>query len=273
MWFRHSVQDDALSGSVWPEILHATWEGSPLKTALLAWHLRHFTGNGGIERIHHWIAVSDFMRSRFIDAGVPASKITTLRHCWHPGPGDPQPEGDYYLFLGRLVTEKGVGTLIDAWEILRREMGEHCPRLIIAGTGPEEARVHRAAAMSDRIEFVGFVSGYAKQQLISGARSVIVPSIWWEPLGLTVYESYEHRRPVLAAASGGLTETVRHTVTGYLHEPGVPMELAASVLRIETEGSAARREMGERGRRWLEEEASPDAWRASLSNLIHQALH
>lgn len=268
MWYKYRVRDDALGGTVWPEILHSAWEGSSLKTALLSWHLRHFIKHDGLERIHHWIAVSDFMRSKFIDAGIPASKITTLRHCWHPANCEPQREGDYYLFLGRMVPEKGIGTLLKAWNILGREMGEACPRLVIAGTGPEEARIHRATGGCDQIEAVGFVSGNAKRQLIAGARAVIVPSIWWEPLGLTVYEAYEHRRPVLAAASGGLTETVRHAVTGYLHEPGDADELAASVIRIENEGRDARRDMGETGRQWLEREADPAAWRSSISNLI-----
>lgn len=271
LWSHRRVHDDALGGAVWPEILHAAWEGSTLKTALLAWHLRHFVTGGGLERVHHWIAVSDFMRSKFIDAGIPASKITTLRHCWHPGPCPPQEEGDYYLFLGRIVSEKGVGTLIDAWKLLRERLGAACPRLIIAGTGSEEARIHREASRLDRVESVGFVSGNAKQQLIARARAVVVPSIWWEPLGLTVYEAYEHRRPVLAAASGGLTETVRHGRTGYLHEPGNPEDLTESIIRIEDDGPELRSRMGGAGRAWLEEEASPDLWRVALSELIRRS--
>ncbi len=274
MWFRDRVHSDALAGSVWPEILHAAWEGSVPRTALLAWHLRHFVNTGGLERIHHWIAVSDFMRSKFIDAGIPASKITTIRHCWHPGNDAPQPgEGDYYLFLGRIVAEKGIDTLIASWRILQQRLGTGCPRLIIAGTGPGEARVHRDTSDSEHIDFIGFVTGNAKQQLISRARALIVPSIWWEPLGLTVYDAYEHRRPVLAAASGGLTETVRHAVTGYFHEPGNPAELADSIIRMENDGPEIRREMGAKGRRWLEEEADPAAWRAKLFGLLSGHRH
>jgi hypothetical protein len=46
------------------------------------------------------------MKDRFVEAGVPAEKITVLRHCWKSDDDDDvAPEGEHYLFIGRLVAE------------------------------------------------------------------------------------------------------------------------------------------------------------------------
>lgn len=109
LWDGEKVVDAALRGNPWPEILSGAWQGSRIKTAILAWHLFRARKKGLLDQITHWLAISDFMRERFIHAGIPANKITTLRHCVTTVPSPTEaPEGDYYLFLGRMVTEKGV---------------------------------------------------------------------------------------------------------------------------------------------------------------------
>ncbi len=47
---------------------------------------------------------------------------------------------------------------------------------------------------------------------------MLAPSVWWEPLGLVTYEAYDYGKPMLAARSGGLSETVVAGLTGFLHE-------------------------------------------------------
>jgi glycosyltransferase involved in cell wall biosynthesis len=253
--------------------MNAAWEGSYAKTGLLAYYLRRFQKQGRLDSVTRWIAVSDFMRSKFIDAGIPAKRIFTLRHCWQPvAPIRPVLEGDYYLFLGRLVNEKGLQTLLEAWTLLEDELGPRCPRLIIGGTGPEEARVRGIALASRRITCAGFVASDEKAELLAHCRGVIVPSIWWEPLGLIVYEAYDHQRPVLAAMAGGLIETVQHGKTGYLHEPGAAECLANDVERMEAIGRDGRAAMGIAARQWLELSASPAVWRKELHRLLSEII-
>jgi glycosyltransferase involved in cell wall biosynthesis len=269
LWFNGRIQDAALRGNPWPEIFHSAWEGSFLKTSLLAWYLWRLRRGDGLDAVKRWVTVSDFMRGKFIEAGIPEDKLVTLRHCWHArGATPPAAEDDYYLFLGRLVPEKGIAVLLDAWSELSARLGSACPRLIIAGSGPEEARVHRAIARKDRVSCVGFVDGEEKSQLLAGCRALIAPSIWWEPLGLIVYEAYEHSRPVLAARSGGLQETVQAGVTGLLHPPGDVGALVDDVLRLEAMGPDGRRSMGQAARRWLLEEAGPERWREEFRTIL-----
>lgn len=273
LWAGGRVNDSALRGNVWPEIFHGSWEKSPLKTALLGLFQRKLNNQRGLDMVDHWIAVSEFTRERFIEAGVPENRVSTLRHCWNMPPSEPSaPEGDYYLFLGRLVAEKGIHTLFSAWEMLADTMAGEVPRLLIAGLGPEHKRVLKAAAGNPNIECLGFVSGQRKRDLLRGCRGLLAPSIWWEPLGLIVYEAYEVGRPVIAARSGGLIETVTEGSTGYFHKPGDARSLAEAVRRMEEAGPSGRAAMGEAGHAWLLQKACPLKWREDFCKILENTI-
>lgn len=272
MWLHGKVNAAAMQGNPWPEVLGRSWERSFLRTLLLALYQKQLLKNGNLDVVRRWIAVSDFMRDKFIEGGIPAERVTTLRHCWQTQPDRAAAaEGRHYLFLGRLVPEKGINTLLDAWVILERRLGQGCPQLIIAGSGSDEARMHAKASRMNRVTCVGFVSGVTKDELLKSCRGLIAPSIWWEPLGLIVHEAYDSARPVLAARSGGLTETVMEGKTGFLHEPGNAEQLANDVERLETLGCAGRAELGHQGHQWLIDHASPDDWRQRLVSILREA--
>lgn len=261
LWFGDRNHPAALSGKMLPEVVNGSWEGSRLKTALLAYHLKSTLRRGLLSKVDHWLAISEFMRMKFIEAGVPEERITLLRHCWKPKViENPQVEGNSYLFLGRLVKEKGVSQLIDAWRILEERMGERCPGLSIAGSGPLESRLRSQSRDLRSVSFTGFVCGEQKAKLLAGCRGLIAPSIWWEPLGLIVYEAFEYGRPVVAARSGGLAESIIENQTGFLYEPTDAFALADAITKLEEAGPGGRASFGKAGREWLLANASPEKW-------------
>ena len=262
LWTGESVNDAALRGNPWPEIFQGAWMGSPIKTAILAWHLYRARKNGLIECVDRWLAISHFMKETLSEAGIPSEKIDVVRHCWDAGAETPQQEeGSHYLFLGRLVKEKGVLNLMDAWRIVEESLGDACPHLIIAGDGPEMERMQEMAETLKHVRFVGFIQGAEKQALMNKCRALMVPSICWETLGLTVLEAYAVNRPVIAAKSGALQETVLDGTTGWLHEPGNPADLARAIIAAEKAGNDERARRGKEGNRWLKENASPTDWK------------
>lgn len=272
MWVGGRVQPAALRGNPWPEVLGRAWERSYLKTILIANYQKRLIATGMLGVVRKWIAVSDFMRESFVKAGVSPDHVVTLRHCWEP---QMRPNlramSDHYLFLGRLVPEKGIHTLLEAWRILERELGAECPRLVIAGSGPHEDIVQRASHRMRQVVCVGFVDGRDKDDLLAGCRALIAPSIWWEPLGLIVYEAYDAARPVIAAATGGLRETVVEGLTGSLHKPGDAEDLARKVMTMESAGRQGRLEMGACGRQWLLENASLEEWQQRFLDIMKDA--
>ncbi len=272
LWAGEGLAAGGLRKRFGKEIAAGAWQNSRMKTAWFALVLHAMHALGWFEAVKSWVAISEFMRQRFIEAGIPAERIFTVPHFWRAMEAPPAARDEgYFLFLGRLITAKGIRVLFEAWALVEAELGERAPRLVIGGAGPLEAKVREWCAGRARMEFVGHVSGRRKADLIAGCSAMLAPSIWWEPLGLVTYEAYDFQKPMLAAASGGLTETVVEGETGLLHEPGNARQLAEQVIALH--GDAARRsEMGKKGRAWLLENTNEALWLRRFDAAVEFAL-
>lgn len=254
------------------EVAAGSWQTSRLKTAWLGMVIASLHWRRHFRAVKAWVGVSEFMRDQFIEAGVAAADVFALRHPWQPLERSPDAaEGDYYLFLGRLSEEKGLSPLIDAWDLVANRAGPAAPRLVIAGDGPFAGRVRGSAKQNALLDYRGVVGGEDKQSLLARCRALIAPSLWREPLGLVVYEAFDHAKPVLAARSGGLTEMVRPGGTGLLHAPGSAQELADHVLLLEREPDR-RRKLGLAGREWLVANTGENEWRNRFLKIVAHAL-
>ncbi len=272
LWADNAPATGGLRKNYWKEIRHGAWQNSRIKTAWYAFVLTLMHRLGWFRCIKSWIAISEFMRQKFIEAGVPAADIFTIPYSFDPLPNAPVPHDDgYYLFLGRLIEAKGVRILFDTWDILHERLGDRTPHLRIAGDGPLAAWVRDSAAERAYVHYCGRVSGEEKADLLRCCRGMLAPSLWWESLGLVTYEAYDNAKPMLAARSGGLTETVQHGQTGLLHEAGNAAELASQVEALE--GDARRRvEMGQAGRAWLLEHAGHKEWTRKFRSAVDHAI-
>jgi glycosyltransferase involved in cell wall biosynthesis len=267
LWAGGKICEASLRGNFLPEIWAGAWQGSRLKTAVLAWHLYRLRRSGALQSVQAWIAISEFVAARFRQAGVPPERIYTLLHAWDARqPSSPHQDQGYYLFLGRLVEEKGVKVLVEAWQVLLATLGPECPKLILCGSGPLADFLSRLR--DPFIEFRGHCQGEEKRALVDGCRAMLAPTLWWEALGLVTYEAYEAGKPMLAAASGGLTETVRHGFTGLLYPPGDPTALARSVIECERVEPERRAEWGQCGRNWLLQHTSPAGWKRRFRSIL-----
>jgi glycosyltransferase involved in cell wall biosynthesis len=273
LWAGEKIAPAGLRQNFFPEIYHGAWQNSRAKTALYAAILIVMHQLRLFRHISQWIAISNFMQEKFIEAGVPKDRIVTIPHSWDPLPECPaHRDNGFYLFLGRLITAKGVTVLFSAWRILREQLGERCPKLVICGEGPLSQEISRMALDSPAIEFCGQVDGKKKFDLIQGCRAMIAPSLWWEPLGLVTYEAYDFGKPMLAARSGGLTETVVHGSTGFLHSPGNAEELADQIRCIDANVDF-RIQLGKNGRRWLLERTAKNIWIEKFEILLRKTVN
>ncbi len=270
-WVNDKVCADGLKGRHWKEIKAGSWQSSVIKSFLMSLALKKFTKSKYFEQVTSWIAISGFMKETFIEAGVPEEKIFLLRHSWDALEKLPIIEdGKYYLLLARLIPEKGIRECLEAWKKLSQQ--PNCPKLVIAGVGLLQKEVEEADKNYSSIEYVGFVDKNRKSELIANCRALIVPSVWWEPLGLVTYEAYDYAKPVIAAAVGGLKETVEEGVTGFHHIPGNIDSIANSVCQMEQLSSADRVKMGQSGRKWLLEKASPERWKNDFQMIVNKTI-
>ena len=260
---------ESLTGNYWREIKGGAWQGSVLKSAIFALLLKRLHRSGWLRSIKAWVCISDFIRDRFIEAGLEPSEVYSLRHSWDAMPQPPPARDDgYHLFLGRLVEQKGIRTLLEAWDKLESRPGSSTPKLRIAGEGPLEGMVRDAAARSANITYMGVIDGAKKQDEITNCRTMLAPSTWWEPLGLVAYEAYDSAKPMLAASSGGLSETVVQGVTGLLHPPGNAESLARDVMSIESMTADQCAAIGDAGRSWLLKNTRPQDWLQRFDSIL-----
>lgn len=274
LYSRGRLLPEALRGNYLTEIREGAWMGSVAKSALMALLLTVLHQSRWLKSVHTWVAISDFMRQRLIDAGaVHPDRIVTLRHAWDAMPHAPERyDAGYYLFIGRLVPEKGIPTLLDARDSLHSQLGARTPRLHIAGEGPLAPLITQRARANPYLCPLGQVAGETKADQFMRCRAVIIPSVWWEPLGLVTYEAYDYAKPVLAARSGGLTETVLQDVTGLTHEPGNAGDLVRDLLTMEALTESKRASLGAAGRNWLRQETDPAKWLREFEEIAERAV-
>lgn len=274
LYHKGQFLEEALRGDYRREVKTGAWQGSKLKSAVMAMVLRRLHRSGWLENVKAWVCISEFLREKLISgAGLPANTVHALRHSWDAMPEAPAPEdAGYYLFLARLVEAKGVETLLSAWKLLEKECGEATPELWIGGEGPLQGLVEAAAGQSRKIRFLGLVQGEQKQEVIRRCRAMLAPSVWWEPLGLVTYEAYDFAKPMLAARSGGLIETVVDGETGLLYEPGSSQALCQAVSVMEKMPGVQRVAMGQKGREWLLKWTDVPTWKQRMSKIVQISL-
>jgi len=177
-----------------------------------------------------FIAPSQFMKKTVEEFYWPAEKIICLHNFFNAqtenGRQDSQVNtGSYLLYFGRLSEEKGVSVLIEA-------LAKTEENLKIAGVGPEENKLKDLSSrlgLTTRVEFLGFKTGEALENLIINAKAIIIPSVWFENMPLNMLESLARQKVVIASDIGGIPEIIKDNKTGFLFTPGDVSDLTKKI--------------------------------------------
>ncbi len=216
-----------------PDAVHICYCHSPFR---YAWHERDRALsevprrarpalNALLDRMARW----DLSASKRVTHYIANSKITQERiaSCYgrkapviHPPVdverfGAPQEPGDYFLFVGEVVSHKRVEVAIEA-------ASRANAKIKVVGDGPERRRL--ADLFGSTVEFVGRVTDSQLNDLYARAKALLVPNI--EEFGIAAVEAQAAGRPVVATNRGGTRETVMDGVTGILVAHGTASEFA-----------------------------------------------
>ncbi|AFY34483.1 glycosyltransferase family 4 protein [Calothrix sp. PCC 7507] len=228
LFFRDGeVCEDCLGKSVpLPGVLHGCYRQHHLATTAVASMLTlHRLMHTWTEMVDFYITLTEFARQKLIAGGLPAKKIVVKPNFVHPDPGVGQGSGGYALFVGRLSTEKGLDTLLAAWEHLDGKVP-----LKIVGDGPLAAQVIASVNRLPNVEWLGRRSMSEVYNLMGEAMFVIFPSKWYETFGRVAVEAFAKGTPVIAANIGAIAELVESGRTGLHFTPGDSEDLTAKVL-------------------------------------------
>lgn len=139
-----------------------------------------------------------------------------------------EPPGRDLIFVGRLVSDKGAGLLLDAMKLLEAK-----PHLAIAGDGPERAALEKRAAdlqLQSHVDFVGRQHDEQLATLLRQHQILVVPSLWQEPFGVVALEGIACGCVVVGSAGGGLAEAIGPC--GVTFPNGDAAALAKAIARL-----------------------------------------
>lgn len=184
------------------------------------------------DRVDAFVAPCAFMRDKLVEAGFAAGKIHVLPQGVEADIPPPSGEkGNYVLYFGRLSPEKGLDTLIEAYQNLAPDVDLILAGRDIGGYG-ERLRDMVHPAFRDRIRFTGFLQGDDLSDLVSRALVCVTPSRVYDNAPLSVLESAMRATPSLGADIGGIPELIEDGVTGLLFRPGDASDLAGKMNRL-----------------------------------------
>ena len=178
--------------------------------------------SGGIAGGERHIAYYRFLGlpERWVADGYSAVSVRRVRQeadvSMAPD-GPPHAERDFVL-VARFVEKKDIGTAIRAYALFRKARPDTCRRLILCGSGPQEAELRAMAG--DGVVFAGFLEPAAVSRTVARGLALVLPSLA-EPWGLVVNEAVALNIPVLCSDNVGARDTlVRTGVNGFVFEPG-----------------------------------------------------
>lgn len=176
------------------------------------------------EKNVHFIAVSEAIRQRAIEYGIPAEKITVQyigvdSERFVPAGLPITQRKKQILYVGRLVEKKGAGYLIQAFARISDQVPD--AELVIVGDGPLRTQFEvQADKLKLNVSFLGALSSAKVQQKLHEARVFCLPSVTAESgdaegFGIVLLEAQACGVPVVTSARGGATEGVKDGITGF----------------------------------------------------------
>jgi len=178
-----------------------------------------------------------------------------------PGAGG----GGYALYVGRLSAEKGIATMLRAWDSSKRALP-----LKIVGDGPLTDLVTASAQENALLEYLGRKSSEEVLQLMREAEFLVFPSELYETMGRTVLEALAVGTPVVTSALGERAAVVVPGKTGFHFPAGDVMALRERVEWC-SQNLPQVRSLRNAARRMFEQKFTGPQNLALLLSIYHQA--
>jgi spore coat protein SA len=227
------------------------------------------------------IFCSNFLKT---EAGHYAEKVETAvvipngadENCFFPSQDDTtQTDREpVVLFVGRLVPEKGIHILIEAFRRLMKRKTRVSARIVgSTGFGHNKSSDYVDEMKKDlpsNVQFAEYASGEKLADEFRRATIFCCPSIWNEPFGMVNVEAMATRLPVVATAVGGIPEIFRQG-GGILVRPDSPEELA-DAIELLVKDPARREELAEQGYQTYRSRYRWQEIRAQYLDLVRQVL-
>lgn len=267
-----AVCERCVHGSTINAVVHRCMHGSRAISlwyaGLLGLHRRLGTFRRTIRR---FVVPHEFVGRKLVEGGFDAARIRVVPNPFTLPPVSPEDVGaPYVIYVGRVVPEKGVLTLVQALERTPPPL-----RVVIVGDGPElpVIRAYLAARpeLAARVECTGGLWGEPVQKLMAGAMALVLPSLWHDVSPLLLYNALAMGKPAIASHLGSMPDIVSDGVDGFIFPAGDVAALAERLERVARD-PALRRRLGTAGRAKAESRFAAEVHYAALSAVLDEVV-
>ncbi len=265
---RTGVCEDCLKGKRWSCVRNKCVLQSPVYSGIkMAAKWLHDV-MGVTKRIDAFVVPSDFTLKKLHEYGIPKEKLHHIPTFFNQKEENPVVEYQpYALFVGRIEKQKGLMTLVKAFEGTDN-------RLKVIGfsnDGYEETLKQELKGKKHQVEFLGRKSFEEIVPYLKSCRCTVVPSEWYDNFPNVILESFAYKKAVIATDFGSLPELVHDGETGLTFRYGDAADLCQKVAHLLSHEDEARR-MGENAYRMLTERYTAEAHYEKLFSLFQDVM-
>ena len=197
-----------------------------------------------IKHTKKFICVSNFIAERLIKQGFPEDKIFVnpigIKITDNNYDQIQHTISNPFLFVGRFVEKKGLLTLINAFNILKKN--GYDLKINIIGKGPMERQLKNLAMNNANIKFLGWKSKNEIIEYYRNSSALIVPSQMakngdCEGLPTVILEGINYQTPIIATNHAGIPEIIKDKQTGFICKENNEDELVTTILKFLSYGN------------------------------------
>jgi glycosyltransferase involved in cell wall biosynthesis len=260
------LNETSIKNSSWWSVSKRVYRGSFIGSFSLACMVELHKKMGTWQtKVNRFIALTEFSRSKYIEAGWPENKLMVKPNFIE----DPNcgliktvKNKRFALFVGRLSEEKGLDILFNAWNKVDFP-------LKVIGNGPLKYMLKKNKLST--IEYLGRKEKKDVFNLIKSADFIIMPSIWNETFGMVIIEAFACGTPLVGSRLGGFSELVEDGVTGLHCKPSDSEDLAVKINWM-IDNPSAIKQMGANARAEYLAKYTPEKNYEMLINTYQQAI-
>ncbi|MFT5283915.1 MAG: glycosyltransferase involved in cell wall biosynthesis [Planctomycetota bacterium] len=189
-----------------------------------------------LAQVHKVVPSSYFLADRFKEAGWLREEQIVVLKAGYPGARREARRSDPTKalrvgFVGGIYHSKGVHVLVEAFSHLKDVAAELSVHGVLEWF-PDYVASLREIAVDSAVRFAGRFDPAELDSVLAGFDVLVVPSIWYENMPLTIQQAFRNSIPVIATDLGGMAESVEDGVSGKLFPRGDSLALAGVIREL-----------------------------------------
>ena len=226
-----SICSDCATKGYWNCVKNNCMKGSKGKSLLAYAEAKFLKWGSYYDKIDTYIAECDFYKNLVEQAHFTKSPIIRMNNflpinqeykSYHN-------HDNYILYFGRYAREKGVLTILEAYNLLNCE-----EKLVLVGKGSEENKIREYVKINNlenKVQVNGAIFGDEMDRIIERAKVVLVPSEWYENGAFVALQALAKGKIVVASDIAGLSEIIQDGESGFFAKAGNPQSFADAIYK------------------------------------------